>query len=107
MLRFASAEHGYSDEAGVGAKELVQKLLKLPKKIKDMLFRIDAEVNNDERKIRLICVVGYSHTHLRVVTSVMDAPAGYVCKIEHQQELRIPTELQNFYKTSTKHTSNF
>ncbi|KAI9490707.1 hypothetical protein BDB00DRAFT_836427 [Zychaea mexicana] len=102
MLEFASAEHDYLNEAGVGAKELVEKLVKLPKNMKDMMLSLAAEMGNDEAGIRSLRIVGFSHTHLRVNTSVMDVPAGYTCRIKHFEEIRIPCELRNFYNTYIK-----
>ncbi|KAI9495886.1 hypothetical protein BDB00DRAFT_197414 [Zychaea mexicana] len=36
QLEYGASEHGYADEAGVGAKEIEEKFLKLPKTLKDM-----------------------------------------------------------------------
>ncbi|KAG2228361.1 hypothetical protein INT45_011153 [Circinella minor] len=53
-----AGENGYADEAGVGTKEIAEKMLKLPKTLKDMALRLASAVDNEEKKIRKIQVVG-------------------------------------------------
>lgn len=62
MLEFASAEHGFYDEAGIGSKESVEKMLKLPKTMKDMLLMLHNEMGNKECHLRALRVIGFSHT---------------------------------------------
>ncbi|KAI7860141.1 hypothetical protein BDC45DRAFT_564145 [Circinella umbellata] len=82
MVEYGLAEHGYDDEAGVGSKELVERFIKLPKTMKDMLVRLASEISNEEYKIRQLKVVGFSHTHTRVTGMIMNVPAGYVCRVK-------------------------
>ena len=62
MLEFGSAEHVYFDESGAGSKELIERFIKLPKTMKDMLLQLGSELHNDESCLRALRVVGFCHT---------------------------------------------
>ncbi|KAG2219818.1 hypothetical protein INT45_001150 [Circinella minor] len=98
-LEYGSAEHGFDDESGVGEKELHETYTKLPKTMKNMMMKLMAEVDYDEKAIRSLRVVGLVHSHLRMTAYLMDVPDGYVCRIRKLGEQRIPDTLTDFYDT--------
>ena len=119
MLDYPSAEHGFYDEAGIGSKESVKKLLKLPKTMKDMLLMLHNEVGNKEDHLRSLRAIGFSHSRkflfktllvpliniflslidLRMNAYIMDLPAGYVCRVKPTKEQKIPMTWTSFYET--------
>ncbi|KAI7858512.1 hypothetical protein BDC45DRAFT_310213 [Circinella umbellata] len=98
-LEYGSAEHGFDDESGVEEKELHETYIKLPKTMKDMMMKLMAEVDYDEKAIRSLRVVGLVHSHLQMTTYLMDVPDGYVCRIRKLREQRIPDTLTDFHDT--------
>ena len=61
-LEYGASENGGANEAGVGSKEVTEKFIKLPKTLKDMALRLAADLDNEEKKIRKLQVVGIINT---------------------------------------------
>ncbi|KAG2216828.1 hypothetical protein INT45_003157 [Circinella minor] len=100
QLEYGASENGGADEAGIGAKEVTEKYIKLPKTLKDMALRLAADLNNEEKKIRKLQIVGIINTHLRMNSMILDMPAGYVCRITPLVEQKIGATLgEQMYKT--------
>ncbi|KAI7857608.1 hypothetical protein BDC45DRAFT_532449 [Circinella umbellata] len=99
QMEYGASENGGADEAGIGSKELIEKYIKLPKKLKDMALRLAADLDNEEKKIRKLQIIGILNTHLRMSSVVLDMPAGYVCRITPLVEQKVGATLEeSFYK---------
>lgn len=59
-IEYGCAEHSIVDENGVGAKEIYEMDIKLSKVMKDMLVRVHAKLNHEE-KLRQIRIVELVH----------------------------------------------
>ena len=51
-----------ADEAGVGSKEITKTYIKLPKTLKDMALRLATDLDNEDKRIRKLQVVGIINT---------------------------------------------
>ncbi|KAI7848556.1 hypothetical protein BDC45DRAFT_305974 [Circinella umbellata] len=66
----------------------------------DMALRLAADLDNEEKNIRKLQVVGIINTHLRMDSMVLDMPAGYICRIMPLVEQKIGATLgEQLYKT--------
>ena len=61
-LEYGASENGGPDEVGIGSKELTEKYIKLPKTLKDMALRLAADLDNEEKKIRKLQIIGIINT---------------------------------------------
>ncbi|KAI9321699.1 hypothetical protein BX666DRAFT_2118460 [Dichotomocladium elegans] len=98
-IEYGCAEVGFLDDGGVDTEELIEKNLRIAKKImKDMLVQGARNLNSDAQSTRQLRIVGFSHTHLHTTPLVMDSPAGYVCRVLRMTEHRIPPQPSVFWK---------
>ncbi|KAF7723901.1 hypothetical protein EC973_001524 [Apophysomyces ossiformis] len=88
---FACAEAG-RDSNGT-TKELVEGMLKCPKSLRDMIFKL-ATLNPSE--VHDIVTFGFVFMGLKMTCLTMDCPAGYVCRLQRLGPILYPESEQTF-----------
>ncbi|KAI8375756.1 hypothetical protein EDC96DRAFT_541187 [Choanephora cucurbitarum] len=80
---------------GIPDQPAITKKLKTPKTMKNML---NVMIQNLKKKqlAKELEVVGFCHFHLKAKLSVMDVPGGYVCRLRHFEELKVPEDEASF-----------
>ncbi|KAI8376894.1 hypothetical protein BD560DRAFT_391031 [Blakeslea trispora] len=95
-LELGSGENGRFTGSACGNKEHAEKVLKNPKTMKNMMNLMINQIRNKEQLIHELQVIGFTHFHLKAKLSVMDVPCGYVCRIRHFEELKVPEDQELF-----------
>ncbi|KAI8147202.1 hypothetical protein BJV82DRAFT_379524 [Fennellomyces sp. T-0311] len=62
-------------------KEMIESQLHYPKLLKSMINLAGSKVDHDEQTIRSMRIIGLIQFHLQMRVSVLDCPAGYVCRV--------------------------
>ncbi|KAI8141482.1 hypothetical protein BJV82DRAFT_177720 [Fennellomyces sp. T-0311] len=91
-VEYGCSENGGKEESGGGTKETVEKWLKVPKLLKDMLDLAAQKLEYDETLVRQLKVIGFIHTHLRVSMMLLDSPAGYVTRLSRTRDYEVPIQ---------------
>ncbi|CAJ0886020.1 11691_t:CDS:10, partial [Entrophospora sp. SA101] len=90
---FALSEEGKNWEGETASKYLLDRGLKAPKIMKDMIQQKINKVGIDFVKKNHIEIIGFHHAAQHLKIHVMDVPAGYVCRLRSSCRTKIPSTL--------------
>ncbi|KAI9246907.1 hypothetical protein BDA99DRAFT_526464 [Phascolomyces articulosus] len=90
-LEYGVGECGKGEDGEISKKEIVETGLHCPKMMKSMLLYSGAKCDNDEKVLRALRVVSFCQFDLRMSVSVLDSPAGYICRLRSTPKYEIFT----------------
>ncbi|RUP47013.1 hypothetical protein BC936DRAFT_146227 [Jimgerdemannia flammicorona] len=80
---------------GVKSTKWLTDSLKLAKTLHDMLFRLEELVDHQDSLVKKLRVVGLVNSGLKCQILQMSHPNGYVCLLERNELLEVPTVVEN------------
>ncbi|KAI8376899.1 hypothetical protein BD560DRAFT_445418 [Blakeslea trispora] len=95
-IEFGSGENGRYTGSACNNKEENEKKIKNPKTMKNMMNMLVKKIKHKKHLVNELQVIGFCHYHLKAKLSIMDVPAGYVCRLRHFEELTVPQDQEMF-----------